>query len=461
MRADQFEKKERQLRAALEETTQRLGQHFANPAARASAGAYLQSLLSSVERKNSWQLAEAAGFDTPYRFQHLLGRGAWDADALRDEQLGMVLAGLGKEDAVLAIDETGFIKQGKKSVGVKRQYCGASGKLDNCQVGVFLSWQTAQGHALIDRALYLPEEWAQDPERRRAVGVPAAVAFAPKPTLARCLVERVLAAGARPAWVVADAVYGADSKLRFALEEVEQPYVLAVTGQQCVWMGFGQRRVKTLKPQVPADAWVELSVAAGTKGPRVFDWAALRINHAYGKTWQRFLLLRRSRSKAGEITAYLVFGPADTPLAEMARIAGRRWAIEESFAQSKGEVGLDQYEVRSWTGWHRHMTLAMTAQALLAITRARLFARPTASQSALVAFKKTAGCRWPLSADPRQRRGGAPLLRRAALGNHPRAPYPGAALVQLATAPPGSLQVLPLQIAQRPCPLTTVILESV
>ena len=391
MRADQFEKKERQLRAALEQTTQRLGKHFANPAARATAGAYLQSLLSSVERKNSWQLAEVAGFDTPYRFQHLLGRGAWEADALRDEQLGVVLAGLGEEDAVLAIDETGFIKQGKKSVGVKRQYCGASGKVDNCQVGVFLSWQTARGHALIDRALYLPEEWAADQERRRAAGVPEEVEFATKPALARAMVARTLAAGACPAWVVADAVYGADYKLRATLEAAQQPYVMAVTGQQCVWMGFGQQRVKSVKTQVPADAWAEISIAAGTKGPRIFDWAALRINHPHGPAWQRFLLLRRSRSKTEEITAYLVFGAADTSLEEMACVAGRRWAIEESFAQSKSEVGLDQYEVRSWAGWHRHMTLAMTAQALLAITRARLFAKPAASAKALAAFKKSRG----------------------------------------------------------------------
>lgn len=391
MRADQFERKARQLRAALEGTTARLGKHFANPAARASAGAYLQSLLSSVERKNSWQLAEVAGFGTPYRFQHLLGRGAWEADALRDEQLGVVLAGPGEEDAVLAIDETGFIKQGKKSVGVKRQYCGASGKIDNCQVGVFLSWQTARGHALIDRALYLPEEWAEDEDRRRAAGVPEDVEFATKPALARRLVERVLAAGARPAWVVADAVYGADYKLRATLEAAEQPYVMVVTGQQCVWMGFGQQRVKTVKARVPADAWAEIAIAAGTKGPRVFDWAALRINHPHGKEWQRFLLRRRSRSKTGEITAYLVFGAADTSLEEMARIAGRRRAIEESFAQSKSEVGLDQYEVRSWAGWHRHMTLTMCAQALLAITRARLFAKPAASQAALAAFKKSRG----------------------------------------------------------------------
>ncbi len=212
MRVDQFEKKERQLRAALEETTKRLGEHFANAAASESAAAYLRSLLSNVERKNSWQLAEAAGLDTPYRFQHLLGRASWDADALRDEQLGVVLGGLGEEDAVLAIDETGFVKQGKKSVGVKRQYCGASGKIDNCQVGVFLSWQTSKGHALIDHALSLPEEWAEDPARRQEAGVPEDVEFATKPVLARQLITRVLTAGARPAWVVADAVYGADYK---------------------------------------------------------------------------------------------------------------------------------------------------------------------------------------------------------------------------------------------------------
>lgn len=175
------------------------------------------------------------------------------------------------------------------------------------------------------------------------------------------------------------------------MEEAGQPYVLAVTGQQCVWLGFGQQRVKTVKTQMPADAWAEISVAAGTKGPRVFDWAALTINHAHGKQWQRFLLLRRSRSKTEEITAYLVFGAANTSLEEMACVAGRRWAIEESFAQSKSEVGLDQYEVRSWTGWHRHMTLVMTAQALLAITRARLFAKPAASDQALAAFKKSRG----------------------------------------------------------------------
>ena len=206
----QFERKQAQLRAALEAAVARLAPHFPNPAAAASAAAYLQSLLSQVERKNSWQLAEAAGRANPYGFQHLLGRAQWDAEAVRDAQRQEVLEGLGQEDAVLAIDESGVVKQGTKSAGVARQYCGASGKIDNCQIGVFLSWQTAKGHALIDRALYLPREWTDDPARCRAAGIPEEVTFATKPELARRILEQTLAAGARPTWVVTDAVYGAE-----------------------------------------------------------------------------------------------------------------------------------------------------------------------------------------------------------------------------------------------------------
>jgi hypothetical protein len=194
-----------------------------------------------------------------------------------------------QSDAALAIDETGVVKQGKKSAGVARQYCGASGKIDNCQVGVFLSWQTAKGHALLDRALYLPQEWIDDPERCRAAGIPEEVTFATKPELARRMVERaLLETGARPAWVVADSAYGADSKLRFFLEERQQPYVMAVTSNQSVWTGLSQRRVKSLVALAPAEAWQCLKVGAGTKGPRLFEWAAVTINHPYDpRSWQR------------------------------------------------------------------------------------------------------------------------------------------------------------------------------
>jgi SRSO17 transposase len=397
----QFERKQGQLRAALKAALARLAPHFPNPAARATAAAYLQSLLSTVERKNSWQLAEAAGLANPYPFQHLLGRAHWEADGMRDAHRQHVLASLGQEDAVLAIDETGFIKKGDRSAGVARQYCGASGKLDNCQVGVFLSWQTAQGHALIDRALYLPQEWTDDPARCAQAGIPEEVTFATKPKLARRMVGRALEAGARPAWVVADAVYGADRKLRFFLEARHQPYVVAVASNQCVWVGFTQYRVKTLAAQVPANAWRPLTVGAGAKGPRRFDWAALPLNHPYDpRRWQRWVLFRRACDDPEDVTFYLAFGPAGTRLEALARVAGRRWAIEEAFAQGKGEVGLDQYEVRSWVGWHRHMTLAMVALALLALTRARLFGRPAAApRPTMAAFKKSRGLGSAVAAD--------------------------------------------------------------
>ena len=342
MRADQFEGKEKALRAALAQTTERLAKHFANESAAQTASAYLQSLLSSVERKNSWQLAEVAGLESPCRFfAPARARKLERRRPARRAAWAWCSPAWVRTMPCWPSTRLSFIKQGKKSVGVKRQHTGTSGKIDNCQIGVFLSWQTSKGHALIDRALYLPEEWAEDAERRRAAGVPEEVKFATKPALARGMVARVLAAGASPAWVVAGCVYGADYKLRSALEEAGQPCVLAVTGQQCVWRGCGQQRVKTLKAQVPAEMWVELRVAQGTKGPRVFEWAALPINHPHGEAWQRFLLLRRSRSAPEEITACLVFGPARTTLEEMARIAARRWATlgELCAGQKRGGPG--------------------------------------------------------------------------------------------------------------------------
>jgi SRSO17 transposase len=228
---------------------------------------------------------------------------------------------------VLAIDESGCIKKGDKSAGVARQYCGASGKIDNCQIGVFLSWQTAQGHALLDRALYLPQAWTDDPARCRAAGIPEDVTFATKPELARRMVEQTLAAGARPARVVADAVYGADSKLRLFLEARHQPYVLAVTSQQSVSVEFTPQRVKTLAAQLPAAAWRRLTVGRGAKGPRRFEWAAVPIDHPYDpRHWQRWVLFRRSCTDPEDLAFYLAFGPAGTSLEALARVAGRRWA---------------------------------------------------------------------------------------------------------------------------------------
>ena len=240
--------------------------------------------------------------------------------------------------------------------------------------------------------LYLPKEWTDDPARCRAAGIPEEVTFATKPELARRMVEHALEAGARPAWVVADAVYGADSKLRFFLEARQQPYVVAVSSRQSVWVAFRQQRVKTLAAQLPAEAWQRLKVGAGTKGPRLFGWARVPIHHPYDtQRWQRWLLVRRSCKDPEDLAFYLAFGPAGTSLEVLARVAGRRWAVEEAFAQGKGEVGLDEYEVRSWGGWHRHMTLALVALALLVLTRAQLFSRPASAGPTMAAFKKSRG----------------------------------------------------------------------
>jgi SRSO17 transposase len=356
--------------AGLEALAERIGLRFARSEARQRAGLYLKGLLSPVERKNGWQLAEAAGDPNPYRTQHLLGRADWDADEVRDDLHAYVREHLGDRGGVLIVDETGFLKKGTKSVGVQRQYAGTAGKIENCQVGVFLAWTTARGRTLIDRALYLPESWARDRERRAEAGVPESVAFATKPQLARRMLERALGTGFEPAWVLGDAVYGDDRRLRIWLEQREQPYVLAVSGKEYVWLDWRQQRVKTILAGIAQAGWKRLSAGHGSKGERFYDWTALELSRPMQDGFCRLLLVRRSLDERREMSAYVVFARLETRLTQIVRAAGARWAIEECFETAKGEVGLDQYEVRSWPGWHRHITLAMLAHAYLTVTRA-------------------------------------------------------------------------------------------
>jgi SRSO17 transposase len=356
-----------------------LGRHFARRASRAHLRAYLTGLLSPIERKNGWHLAEQAGDATPYAIQHLLGRAPWDADAVRGDLQAYVRTHLGDPSGVLVIDETSFLKKGTHSVGVGIQYSGVTGTLTNCQVGVFLAYVSPRGQTLYDRALYLPHDWIDHPERRAAAGVPDAVRFATKPQLAKDLVLRALDRGLPVAWVTGDEVYGGDYHLRLALEEREQPYALTVKATQFLWKDFGQHRARTLVAAEPATAWERLICGAGSKGPRLYDWLRLPVNHPYDDRWQRWLVARRGLSAPEDprSTAYfLVFAPADTSLATMAQIIGERWGIECAFEESKGVVGLDHYEVRSWHGWYRHITLAMWAQAFLAVTRAATLTDP-------------------------------------------------------------------------------------
>jgi SRSO17 transposase len=355
----------------LERVGQRLDGHFARSEPRRRARDYLRGLLSDAERKNGWQLAEQAGDERPYGVQHLLGRAGWDADAVRDDLRAYVMDHLAGPHGVLIVDETGFLKKGTKSAGVQRQYSGTAGRIENCQVGVLLAFAGRRGRAFLDRELYLPESWAQDAQRREAAGIPKAVRFATKPALALQMVERALRGGVRAAWVTGDEVYGGDGKFRQALERRRQPYVLAVRSDQSVCISFEQLRVKALVASAPAEAWQRLSAGDGAKGPRVYDWACVRINCPRPEEFQRWLLVRRSVGDAEDLAYYLCGGSPGTAVAELVRAAGARWAIEECIEAAKGEVGLDHYEVRSWAGWYRHITLALFAHALLAVVRAR------------------------------------------------------------------------------------------
>jgi SRSO17 transposase len=349
-----------------------LAPHVRRPEARRHAGDYLRGLIADVERKNGWQLAEHLGDPTPDGVQHLLARADGDADAARDDLLGYVAEHLGRPGGVLVVDETGFLKKGTKSCGVARQYSGTAGRIENCQVGVFLGYATRRGQALIDRELYLPKEWAEDAGRRKTAGVPKAVAFETKLVLARRMIERAVAAGLPAKWVTADAVYGSDYHFRIALENQGLGYVVGVRSDFAAHLGFRQVRVKALLAEVPADAWHRLSCGAGAKGPRLYDWALVRTNCPEPKTYARWLLIRRSVSDPTEVAYFACGGPPGTTVAELVRVAGTRWAIEECFELAKGDCGLDEYEVRSWTGWHRHVTLSLFALAVVAVIRSRL-----------------------------------------------------------------------------------------
>jgi SRSO17 transposase len=372
--------------SSLEELHARIAPRFARSEQRGRVLAYLRGLLSPVKRKNGWQLAEQAGEKNPDGIQRLLNNALWDADEVRDDLREYVVEHLGEGEAVLVVDETGFLKKGHKSVGVKRQYSGTAGRIENCQIGVFLAYASSKGHTLLDRELYLPKEWATDVERRREAGVPQEVQFATKPQLAQMMLERALQAGVPCKWVTADEIYGGDRHLRIWLEGQEQAFVLAVTSNEPLWCDIGrglrQERVSAMVASIKdADdqwqRWQRLSAGDGAKGPRLYDWARvplerltwLGLGPGEEPRWEHWLLVRRSIEKPEELAYYVVFCPVDTELQELVQVAGRRWTIEESFEITKDEVGLDEYEVRRWTGWYRHITLAMLAQAYLTVTR--------------------------------------------------------------------------------------------
>ena len=352
----------------------RIAGRFVRAEPRRRVLAYLRGLLGNVGRKNGWQLAEHACERTPDGMQRLLSTAGWDPDLVRDDLRGYVVEQLGDAGGVLVVDETGFLKKGTTSVGVQRQYSGTAGKVDNCQLGVFLAYASPKGRAMIDRELYLPKSWTDDPERCRAARVPEEVGFRTKPQLARVLLERALDAGVPASWVTADEAYGGNPALRGWLEGRGVWHVLAVKCTELLGVdgpkGPGRQSAEQLTAAVPAEQWIACSAGHGAKGRRLYDWIRVELAAPATVGVARWLLVRRSRSD-GELAFYACYAPTGTPLIGLVRVAGIRWAVEEGFEQAKGQVGLDHYEVRRWPGWYRHITLALLAHAFLVVTRAR------------------------------------------------------------------------------------------
>jgi len=341
---------------------------FETAGSRKRARAYLLGLLSHSERKNGWTLAEFAGDRSPDGMQRLLNFCAWDADAVRDAVRRYVVRNLGDPAAVLVVDETGFLKKGKMSAGVARQYTGTAGRVENCQVGVFLAYAGPDGaRALIDRELYLPEKWCSDRDRCRAAGIGDEEGFATKPKLAQDMLGRAVEAGVPFSWVAADEVYGQNPGLREWLEKRQIGYVMAVPCSEMISTAAGRDRADALAALAPGGTWQQLSCADGSKGPRLYDWALIGTAGA-----DHQLLVRRSlhlnEKGERELAFFLCYAPRGASLAELAAVAGARWAVEDCFAEAKNETGLDHYQVRLYRAWYRHITLSMLAHAFLAVT---------------------------------------------------------------------------------------------
>jgi SRSO17 transposase len=347
----------------------------------ASAALFLDALLGPERRKTGWMRAEAAGDPGPWRQQALLGRARWDADALRDVVCDDVVETLAEPEAVLVVDETGFLKQGHSSCGVARQYTGSAGKITNCQIGVFAAYVSGKGHAFIDRALYLPKAWTDDPDRMAAAYVPPTTKFATKPQLAAAMIQRAIAADVPVAWVAADSVYGV-GEIEMMLRRAGKGYVLGVSATQPFTSWVGKPEVAGTAEEIARDlepsAWARLSAGEGSKGERLYDWAYLELADLAADEydpdrsglWTRGLLIRRSLAD-GTLAFFSTWCPAGTPVETLVAVEGRRWAIEDAFETAKNELGLDHNETRSWHGWHRPVSLVMLAFAMMAAVRHR------------------------------------------------------------------------------------------
>jgi SRSO17 transposase len=362
----------------------RIAARFSRVEPRRQARAFLRGLLSDVDTRSCWQLAEHAGNFSPHRMQRLLGEAVWDADKVRDDLRGYVVDELGDPGGVLILDDTGDVKKGVRSIGVQRQYTGTAGRVENAQVAVFLAYATPRGRVLIDRDVYLPKSWTSDPNRCQAAGVPDDVGFATKITLGRKMLARALDGGVPAAWATADEFYGGDRGLRRDCQVRRLGYVLAVAKSHRVTLPTGTMRADRVAAGLRARCWNLLSAGKGAKGERDYDWAWVRITPPDDETPGHHWLLIRRRLTDGQLAFYRCWSPRPVTLTALVRVAGIRWCVEECFQASKGEVGLDQHQVRRWTSWYRYTTLVMLAHALLAVIAAREHDQPASATQTLI-----------------------------------------------------------------------------
>lgn len=364
-------------RVRFDELMGRVAGRFKRVEPRRRARLFVEGLLADLPRKNCWTIAERVGDVTPDGMQHLLSRAVWDADEVRDDVREVAVEYLGDTDAMLVVDETGDLKKGVRSVGVQRQYTGTAGRIENAQVGVFLTYTTKTGHTLIDRELYLPRSWTGDPARCAAAGVPEGTGFATKPALASRMILRALDAEVPAKWVAGDEVYGGNPTLRGDLEKRQVGYVLAVACDHHVTTATGTYRADELVTRLPKRVWQRLSAGTGAKGHRFYDWAWIRLSSGADEpAGYRWLLIRRNR-RTSELAFYRCYATERVSLATLVRVAGRRWTVEESFQTGKGQTGLDEHQCRTWTSWYRWTTLVLLAHAFLAITTVTARSSPT------------------------------------------------------------------------------------
>jgi SRSO17 transposase len=363
------------------------GRFFKRSESRSSAAQYVRGLLADVTRKNCWQLAEAMGEAHPDGLQHLLYGAEWEADGVCQQLRAVVVEQMGYEPGIGVVDESGFVKKGECSAGVKRQYCGRVGKIENCQVGVYLGYIAPAGHALIDRELYLPQDWCDDPVRRARAKIPPSVQFATKAQLALRMLERAWAEGLPMDWVVADSSYGHAPTFREAIAATGRFYVLEIPKSASVQVGgTSARSVESGVATVPDRAWSRYALNLSEQGLRWSDWTALRVVAPTDRLGEQWLVVRRTVDEPPDTTYFLSNAPADTPLETLAQVGGARYHVEHLLEEAKGTAGLGHYEVRYWHSWYRHMTLALIAHTWLTLLRhldAQKKSRPTAFLAAV------------------------------------------------------------------------------